>query len=54
MPMPKKYHTEEERRAAVRQSQRKYYYAHREAINARRATRSKSKRAAIKAGQKDN
>jgi hypothetical protein len=51
--MPKKYHTEEERRQAVRESQRKYYYAHREAINARRAKRSKSKRAAMKVEQKE-
>ena len=50
MPTPKKYHTEEERREAVRQSQRKYYNTHRKAINAGRAKRSKSKRAAIKAG----
>jgi hypothetical protein len=53
VPRPKKYHTEEERREAVRQSQRKYYYARREAINARRVKRSKSKRAAIKVGQKE-
>ena len=51
--MPKKYHTEEERREAVRQSQRKYYYAHREAINARHTERDRKKRAAINAGQKE-
>jgi hypothetical protein len=44
------YATEEERREAIRQSQRKYYNTYRRAINARRAKRSKSKRAAIKAG----
>jgi hypothetical protein len=52
VPRPKKYHTEEERREAIRLSQRKYYKTHRKAINAGRAKRSKSKRAAIKAGQK--
>jgi hypothetical protein len=34
VPRPKKYHTEEERREAIRQSQRKYYSTHRKAINA--------------------
>ena len=32
---------------------RKYYNAHREAINARRAKRDRKRRAAIKAGQKE-
>jgi hypothetical protein len=50
---PRKYHTEEERREAIRQSQRKYFNANREAINERRAKGSKSKRAAMKAGQKE-
>ena len=50
MVRPRKYATEEERREAARQSQRKYYNTHRKAINAGRAKRSKSKRAAIKAG----
>jgi hypothetical protein len=53
VPRPKKYHTEEERRQAIRQSQRKYYKTHRKAINAARAKRSKSRRAAIRAGQKE-
>jgi hypothetical protein len=53
VPRPKKYHTEEERREAARQSQHKYYNTHRKAIYARQAKRSKSKRAAIKAGQKE-
>ena len=53
MPRPKKYHTEEERREAACQSQRKYYNANRKAIYARQAKRFKSKRAAIKAGQKE-
>ena len=53
MPMPKKYRTEEKRREARRQSQRKYYNTHREAINDRRAKAYKRKRAAIKAGQKE-
>ena len=53
MPRPKKYHTEEERREGIRQSQRKYYNTHREAISARRAKAYKSKRAAIKAGLKE-
>ena len=50
---PKKYLTEEERREAARQRNRKYYNAHREAIRARRAKRYKTKRAPIKAGQKE-
>ena len=50
---PKKYHTEEERREAVRQSQRQYYNAHREALNARHTERARKGRAAIKAGQKE-
>ena len=40
MPMPKKYHTEEERREANRKSQRKYVEANREAINARQVERT--------------
>jgi hypothetical protein len=52
MPVPKKYHTDEERREGARQSQRKYFKANREAIYARRAKRAKRKQAAIKAGQK--
>jgi hypothetical protein len=51
VPRPKKYHTEEERREAARQSQRKYLEANRAAINARRAKRDRKRRAAIKAGQ---
>jgi hypothetical protein len=54
VPRPKKYHTEEERREGRRQILRKYYLAHREAIRARRAKRYRTKRAAIKAGQKDS
>jgi hypothetical protein len=50
---PKKYYTEEERREAIRQSYCKYYNTHSEAINARRAKRSKSEQAAVKAGQKE-
>jgi hypothetical protein len=50
---PKKYHTEEERREAARQSQRTYYDANREAISARRAKAYKRKRAAIKEGRKE-
>jgi len=46
----KKYRTEQDRREARRQSQRKYVEANREAIKARQVER----RAAIKAGQKDN
>ena len=38
--MPKKYHTEEERREANRKSQRKYVEANREAINARQVERT--------------
>ena len=53
MPRPKKYHTEEERREARRQSHRKYYNTHREAIKARRAKGHKRKREAMKAGQKE-
>ena len=52
--MPKKYRTEEKRREARRQSQRKYYNTHRKAINAGRAKRARKRRAAIKAGQKDS
>ena len=47
------YATEEERREAIRQSQRKYYNTHRRAINAGRAKRARKRRAAIKAGQKE-
>ena len=50
MGRPRKYATEEERREAARQRNRKYYNAHREAISARRAF--KRKRAAIEVGQK--
>ena len=53
MPMPKKYHTEEERREAARQSHRKYVEANREAIRARHTERARKKRAAIKAKQKE-
>ena len=53
MPRPKKYRTEKERREARRQSQRKYYNTHREAISAKRAKAYKSKRAASKVGQKE-
>ena len=41
MPRPRKYHTEEARREAIRQASRKYYNTHREAINARRGERRK-------------
>ena len=47
---PRKYATEEERREAARQRNRKYYNANRMAIRARRAF--KRKRAAIEVGQK--
>lgn len=41
MRRPRKYHTEEERRAAIRAGHRKYYAAHREAVNEKtRARRS--------------
>jgi hypothetical protein len=53
VPRPKKYPTEKERREARRQSQRKYYNTHREAINKRRAKAYKRTRAAIKAGLKE-
>jgi hypothetical protein len=53
MGRPRKYATEEERREAVRQTYRKYYNAHREAINARRVKAKKRKRAARKVGQKE-
>jgi hypothetical protein len=49
---PKKYHTQEERREAARQRNRKHYYAHREAVRARQAA-YKTKQAAIKAAQKE-
>ena len=52
VPRPKKYRTEEKRREARRQSQRKYYNTHREAIFARRAKANKGKRAVMGAGQK--
>jgi hypothetical protein len=51
VPKPRKYATDEERREANRQSQRKYYKANRETINARRNERLKKKRVAMKAGQ---
>jgi hypothetical protein len=44
--------TEEERREAARQSQRKYVEANRGAIKAREAERDRKRREAIKAGQK--
>ena len=65
---PRKYANEEERRAARRQAFRKWRMAHREAeilrqaayreanreaLSVRRAKRYKTKRAAIKAGQKE-
>jgi hypothetical protein len=50
MGRPKKYHTEEERRRAARQSQRKYIEANHVAIRARQAVRDRKKRAAIKRG----
>ena len=53
MGRPKKYHTEEERREAARQKNRKYYNANRKAISARRAKRARKRRAAVKAGQKE-
>jgi hypothetical protein len=53
VPRPKKYHTEEERREAIRQASLKYYNTNREAVNARRARAKRSKRAAIKAAQKE-
>jgi IS5 family transposase len=52
VPRPRKYHTEEERREAARQSQRKYV-ANREAVKARHAERNRKRREAIKAGQKE-
>jgi hypothetical protein len=52
VPRPKKYHTDEERREAARQSQHKYYNTHRKAIYARQA-KAKRKRAAIRTGQKE-
>jgi len=53
MPIPKKYHTEQERREAARKSQRKYVEANREAIRAQQAERDRKRRKAIKAGQKE-
>ena len=53
MSRPKKYHTEEERGEAVRQSRRKYVEANRETIRARQAERDRKRRAAIKAKQKE-
>jgi hypothetical protein len=50
---PNKYHTEEERREAARQSHRKYVEANREAIRARQAERDRKKRAAMKAVRKE-
>ena len=66
VPRPKKYHTEEERPEAIRQSQRKYreanreaarqrqrkyFEANREAINAA-VERARKRRVAINAGQR--
>ena len=51
MPMPKNYDTEEERREAARQSQRKYTEANREAIRTRQAERDRKRRAGMKEGQ---
>jgi hypothetical protein len=51
---PKKYHTEEERREAARQRNRKYYNANREALNVQRAERHRKKRVAMKEGQKES
>jgi hypothetical protein len=51
--MPKKYRTEEERREAARQSQRKYVEANREAIRARHTERARKKRAAMKSVRKE-
>jgi hypothetical protein len=53
VPRPKKYHTEEERREAVRQTRRKYVEANRAAIRKRQAERDRKRRAAIKAGLKE-
>ena len=53
MGRPKKYRTEEERREARRQSQRKYFEANHEAIRARQVERARKRRAAMKAGQKE-
>ena len=53
MPRPRKYHTEEERPEGGRQSQRKYYYAHRKTISRQRKKAYKIKQAAMKAGQKE-
>jgi hypothetical protein len=47
-------HTEEERREAARQSQRKYVEANRVAIGVRQVERDRKRRAAMKAGQKDS
>jgi hypothetical protein len=54
MPRPKKYHTEEERREAARQSHRKYREANREVIRKRQAERARKKREAMKAVRKDS
>ena len=51
MGRPKKYRTEEERREARRQSYRKHYLAHREAITARQVERERKRRAAMKEKQ---
>jgi hypothetical protein len=53
VPRPK-YQTEEERREAARQTQRKYVEANREAINAQQVERARKRRAAMKAGQKES
>ena len=49
----KKYYTEEARREARRQDQRKYVAANREAVNARQAVRDRMRSAAAKAKQKN-
>ena len=53
MPRPKKYHTEEERREAARQRNRKYFNANRETLNARHTERDRKRREAMKAAQKE-
>jgi hypothetical protein len=53
VPRPRKYHTDEERREAIRQSHRKYREANREAIKARQAKRDRKRREAIKVGQRE-
>ena len=53
MVRPRKYATDEERHEARRQTYRKHYLAHREAIKAQQMERDRKRRAAIKAGQKE-